>query len=105
MGLSSTTDEKSASNCLTFGSPCHADHRSSNDPFAGVRVVGLGGDGSVRGGAKSVELGGLNCDFDDNSVERGSMACDSAGQCSSDFAIPRSPSYQQRRPSISRHAQ
>src|SRR5262249_33196517 len=28
-----------------------------------------------------------------------------AGQCSSDFAIPRSPSYQQRRPSISRHAQ
>src|SRR5262252_6768190 len=33
--------EKSASNCLTFGSPCHADHRSSNDPFAGAGVVGL----------------------------------------------------------------
>jgi hypothetical protein len=25
---------KSASNCLTFGSPCHADHRASNDVFA-----------------------------------------------------------------------
>jgi hypothetical protein len=68
-------------------------------------VVWLGGDGSVGGGDKSADVGEGNCDFDDGSIERGSTACGAAGQCNSDFAIPRSPSYQQRRPSISRHAQ
>jgi hypothetical protein len=36
---------KSASNCLTFGSPCHADHRASNDVFA---------DGNGPRGARGV---------------------------------------------------
>jgi len=74
-------------------------------PFQWLRVVWLGGDGSVGGGTKSADGGEGNCGFDAGSVERDATACCGAGQCNSDFAIPGLPSYQQRRPSISRHAQ
>jgi hypothetical protein len=92
--------EKSASNCLTFGSSCHADHRAPNDafadggngasplPFQELRVVWSGGDGSVGGGDKSADVGECNCDFDDGSVGRDARSCGGAGQCNSDFAIP-----------------